>query len=204
MTLTIDKQLGIAFQAGGEPFDYGASYFAECVRRANTDIGHRLNAIRLALTERYCTKLLDFGIGSGAFIEASRLPALGFDINPLGVLWLSERLKFVDVIRCGVPRDVDGVTLWDVLEHMPEPIAFLKIIPAGVVVFTSLPVLTDIGRVKESKHYKPNEHLWYFTDAGFCGFVERLGFEILEVSDAETLAGRDGVKTFVFRRRPIA
>ena len=201
--LVIDGERGIAYQADRRrTIPYGMEYFNEYAKRRGTDISKRLNAARVAITERYCTSVMDIGIGAGEFIDSCRLPTVGYDVNRVGVDWLRERQKFVDPYANGIPANVDGVTLWDVLEHMPEPNDFLRLVSGGVYLFVSLPIFDDLSKLRESKHFKPGEHLTYFTERGLLHFMGENGFRCIEANDAETRAGRDGIKTFVFRRVP--
>ncbi len=202
-TVVFEVTHGMAYQADRtQSVQYGEDYFDKYVAMRGTEIANRINDARTALTEKYCTRLLDIGIGAGEFIERSKLPTLGFDVNAKAVAWLKHQGRFYDPFHAGaLPADVDGVTLWDVLEHMPEPDEFLKLVRSGVYIFVSIPVFEDIKKVKESKHYRPNEHYWYFTAAGFIDFMASRGFEVIERSNAETEAGRDAIGTFVFMRR---
>lgn len=183
---------------------YDRDYFDRYVALRGTPIALRLNALRVALVEKYCTRgILDVGIGSGEFIERilweTDLPVAGYDINPHGISWLRGHGLWCDPWR-GWPPWIDGVTLWDVLEHMPEPRAFLQIIPAGTFLFLSLPILPNRARLCKWKHHKPGEHLWHWTDRELFDFVCHEDFYFLESNDEETLAGREDIKTYVFLR----
>ena len=55
----------------------------------------------------------------------------------------------------------------------------------------------------QSKHFKPNEHVWYFTDWGLRLWFEEQGFDCLETNYDETNIGREGINSYVFRRKRI-
>ena len=94
--------------------------------------------------QHYQGALIDVGIGCGAFVElrlARGLPAFGYDVNPAGIRWLDERSLLVDPYLTAF----DAMTLWDVLEHMPE---FPSLIAnARKWLFLSLPIFRDAEHV---------------------------------------------------------
>jgi hypothetical protein len=96
------------------------------------------------------------------------------------------------------PAQFDAITLWDSLEHMEDPGAFLARVRPGTLVFVAIPVVEDLAKVRESKHYKPGEHLYYFTDAGFTAWMARWGFQLLERSTHELEAGRSAIGAYAF------
>lgn len=177
--------------------DYDEAYFDNYVHREDTEIARRLNAARVALSERYCDCVVDVGVGSGEFIKKSKIKVYGYDINPVGVGWLKDRGLFVD-IYAGVPDDVQGFTLWDTLEHIPNPQEFFRCVRPGDFLLVSLPIFNDVAEVRGSKHYKPSEHLYYYTPAGLVRFMKDSGFDFVESNNEETLAGREGIGSFVF------
>lgn len=180
--------------------DYDKQYFENYINRENTEISIKLNLARTSLTEKYCKgNILDIGIGSGEFIKSSKLKVYGYDINPYGIQWLKSRNLFIDPYQ-HIPDYIEGITLWDTMEHIVNPQTLLRQIREGVFVFISLPVFQDVFNVKKSKHFKPNEHLYYFTEDGMVNFMKNSGFEFLEKNDAETKAGRESVTAFVFKR----
>ena len=78
-------------------------------------LGRALMEARFDFVEQhYRGSLVDVGMGSGAFIELRRArgrQTYGWDVNPIGMEWLDERLLLVD------PHLVvtTAITLWDVL-----------------------------------------------------------------------------------------
>jgi hypothetical protein len=178
--------------------EYDNHYIENYFRLENTDIAKKLNAGRTAITEKHCLKLLDIGIGSGEFIKSSGLLTYGFDVNPIAIRWLKEAGIYKDPYA-EMPQ-VDGLTFWDSIEHIPNPGALLSLMKSGCLAFISLPIFTDLTRLKKSKHYKPGEHLYYFTSNGIIKYMTDSGFSLIEMSDFETRAGREDILSFVFRK----
>lgn len=178
--------------------EYGEDYFKKYINYESTDIAIKLNEFRTTITEKYCSSLLDVGIGSGEFIKSSNIKTFGFDINPLAKQWLKEKDLFQDPY-IEMPN-VDGVTFWDSLEHIPVPCDILSLITKNQYAFISMPIFSDLLTLKSSRHYRPNEHYYYFTSKGMIQYMHDLDFSIVEIQDGETQAGREGILTFVFQK----
>jgi hypothetical protein len=178
---------------------YAEDYFYNYVRRVNTKIAKKLNKARVDISHKYCKCILDVGIGCGEFIENCKIKTYGYDINHIGINWLKKRNLFVDPYQ-EIPEEVDGFTFWDVIEHMPEPQTLFGKLPSKSYLFTCLPIFKDITKFKESKHFRPNEHYYYWTKDGFIRFMTDSGFDFIEWNDLETQAGRENVLTFCFRK----
>lgn len=178
----------------GNPYDQ--SYFDKYVGYANTEMGRRLNNARVRLVKYHAisTDIVDVGIGSGQFVEV--MPnCKGYDVNPAGVAWLKQHSLWHDIYA----EKAETATFWDSLEHIKDPIPVLMQIEKFV--FVSMPVFQNKEHVLRSKHFRPDEHYWYFTVFGFMRFMERLGFVCLEVNSMESYIGREDIATFVFRRQ---
>jgi hypothetical protein len=182
--------------AGVEPYDQ--EYFERFGRDAQTPLGRALMKGRYEFVERhYQGTLVDVGIGSGAFVALRRSfdrPTYGYDVNPAGVRWLNERMLLADPYR--VP--VAAMTLWDVLEHIPDYHLLLANVREWL--FVSLPIFRDAEHVLRSKHFRPTEHAWYFTQPGLVFAMKQCGFELVSESTVETDLGREDIGTFAFRR----
>lgn len=184
---------------------YDQAYFDRYAAQADSDIGHALNSFRCEIVARYWADgVLDVGIGSGAFLEAraqeehgpERSADFGFDVNPAGVNWLEERGKFGDLYDA---VGWDAATFWDSLEHIRRPdLALAKV---NLMAFVSIPIFDGPEHVLRSKHYRRDEHYFYFTRSGFLAWTAAQGFECLDVRATESAIGRDGIETFVLRRR---
>lgn len=186
---------GIAYQKDmTKTVVYDEAYFHKCASY-DQDIADRVNEGRVALVDKYHTGyVLDIGVGSGDFIS-KRPKTKGYDANPYANIWLKERNLYDDRIM-----DFKAVTLWDVLEHIDDPSAYFKHITRNAHVFVSLPIFSDLTQIRQSKHYRPNEHLYYFTRDGLVDWMAMYGFSLKEESDHEIKAGRESIGSFVFRR----
>lgn len=181
------------------PYEY--DYFQKYVNYKNTDISKKLNKFRCDLAKKYSGKgkILDVGIGSGEFIQKIKNNICGFDVNPYGINWLKENNKYLNPYY----DDLSGIkvfTLWDTIEHMVNPCHFLNKIKKNQIVILTLPITEDLKQVHLSKHFRLNEHLYYWTSDSFIWYMQANGFKFLEMSDQENKCGRQGVKTFVFKK----
>lgn len=171
---------------------YGDDYFDKYVEYAKTDLGKKLTDQRRKLVDRFFTgDVVDVGVGSGAFV-AARPNTYGYDVNPKAIRWLRER-------NCwAVPNDVEAVSCWDTLEHIPDPAILLEAVDKWV--FCSLPIFWSVDHVMRSKHFRKDEHFWYWTEKGFRNWMEAQGFELIHHCEIETLLGREDIHSFVFKR----
>jgi 2-polyprenyl-3-methyl-5-hydroxy-6-metoxy-1,4-benzoquinol methylase len=176
----------------------GDNYFDHYAALDGSEIGRRLHEERVAFVYRHIGEehaVLDVGVGSGEFIR-SRPNTIGFDVNPKALAWLADAGKLAGDIR-----EFDAFTFWDVLEHVPEPHpSYFKRMRPGSWLFTSLPIFGDVKRIRESRHYKPGEHLYYWTEQGFIDWMAAYQFRLVETSTVETDIGRDSIVSFAFCR----
>lgn len=197
--LMLCRDDGVAYQADmSASVPYDAAYFAKYVGYEGQEIARRINAGRVALVNEYVGEravVLDVGIGSGEFIK-SRPETFGHDVNPVAVEWLKERKLY----SWGMLHAYNAYTFWDVLEHVPEPETYFNKMAGGSYLFICLPIFDDLSRIRESKHYRPNEHYYYWTKRGFVQWMALYGFELLTIRDFETMAGRENILSFAFRR----
>lgn len=177
---------------------YTSEYFDRYAEQAETPLGHAIMDARVAVVQRFGERwLLDVGIGSGAFLDAwwdAGGEGEGDDVNPAGIAWLDGRGK-----RRRLASGHDVVTFWDVLEHIRRPEEALAHVKR--LAFVSIPIFRDAAHVLRSKHFRPTEHFWYFTRAGFIAFAESCGFRVVYAGADETLLGREDIETFVLERK---
>lgn len=198
--LSINLEKEFAYQTVVQSVcNYDKDYFEKYVKMENTKIAQNLNIFRTKISQKYCNSVLDIGIGSGEFIKKSQIKAHGYDINPYGIKWLKDNNIFLDPYNDDLSQ-IDGLTFWDSLEHFYDPAELLNIIPNNKIVLISMPTFDQIINIKKSKHYRPNEHLSYFTIKGFIIFLQMLDFKVIEISTEETKSGRESITTFVAKK----
>lgn len=197
--LNVNLELGWAYQSDPENINYNKEYFENYINYENSKISKKLNNFRCEITKNYSTNVLDIGIGSGSFLNQLNIKKAGYDINPYGIEWLKNNNLFYDPYSVD-EIEFDCITFWDVIEHILEPFNIFKRIKKGAFLITSIPIFDKIEKVHLSKHYKPNEHLYYFTTNGFIFMMGKYGFDLCEIRSDETRVGRECILTFVFQK----
>lgn len=196
--LMICARAGCAYQADMSlSVPYDAAYFDKYVGYEGSEIAVKLNSGRVAFVNSFAgddTYVLDIGIGCGEFIK-SRPKTFGTDVNEKAIAWLKANGKWAESLWA-----FQAFTFWDVLEHVRRPNDYFRQMTIGSQVFVSMPIFSDIRRVRESKHYRPNEHYFYFTESGFVDWMAMYGFKLLATSDFESVAGREDILSFAFIR----
>jgi len=146
-------------------------------------------------------RLLDVGCAAGFALVALR--ELGYD--PHGVelsapmAEIARRRLGADRIHCGVLEEVesrgllggsfDVITLFDVVEHVEDPVALLAcarrlLATGGIVVIETQNVGSLFARLLGVRwqHYKFQEHLYHFDPRTVRLLLERAGLELVEWS----------------------
>ena len=137
-------------------------------------------------------KVLDVGCAGGAFLVAARtcgMDAVG--VEP--ALWMAAhgRERYEIDIRDGYLAEgmfqeasFDMITLWDVIEHMPEPHASLSLIrkllkPDGVLLVNFPDIASLAARLLgERWPFWLGVHLIYYTRKTMAAQLARAGFEV--------------------------
>lgn len=188
---------GVAYQKDREHLvNYDGDYYEKCASYEGQEIANKINAGRVALVESHLgpNVLIDVGIGSGEFIK-KRPNTLGHDINPVAIEWLKRNDLWAKNLRSAA-----GASFWDVIEHVEDPGLYLDQINLHSLAFFSIPIFYTLGGIRVSKHYRPGEHLYYWTEEGFVAWMELHGFRLLETQTFEISAGRESIFSFAFQR----
>jgi len=172
---------------------YDASYWETYRERDKGPVADELNFERIMLVRRHFQgmDLVDVGIGGGRFVN--EMACLGWDVNPYAVEWLRQS----GALRDPRSQPVEAVTMWDSIEHMVDPGEILRNVRSWA--FISTPIYKGPGDAINSKHFKPGEHLWYFTVGGLCEFMRVHGFALFESNEMEC-KWRESIGSFAFRR----
>lgn len=188
-------ELGMGRYPVPESRPYDADYFRRYQAMAETPMGRQLTAARIQLVARHYTgPLLDVGIGGGQFVE-TRPNTCGYDVNPSGMDWLVQRGLWADLYSECHP----ALSFWDSLEHIDRP--DISVAKAEQFVFVSVPIFESGDHVLRSKHFRPDEHIFYWTHEGFVKWFAEQGFEMLEWNTLESELGRDGISSYAFKRK---
>ena len=139
----------------------------------------RLDAYRL----RPSARLLDVGTGQGAFVKLARdkgLVAIGQDLCPAG----NEHTYTGELTDIHFPTDsFDVVTSHDVMEHLVNPREYLaemyRAVKQGGRVLIEIP---DFWSEHGQHHWRPVQHLWYWTDMQFMRLLKNVGLHVDNVS----------------------
>lgn len=136
-------------------------------------------------------KLLDIGAASGTFVKMAA--SAGYEASGIEPsVWMCEFAKKhhnVTVLP-GTLEDIkfsdssfDIITMWDVLEHIPDPMNTLKEIkrilrPGGLLVINYPRIDDPLARIfGRSWWFLLSVHLFYFTPKTLSAYLEHLGFK---------------------------
>jgi SAM-dependent methyltransferase len=184
--------------------------FAEGYGVASRDDPHEAERLRLLARRHFDQvapvasppgRLLDVGCGAGFFLEVARRRGWsteGVELNP-GTAELAA--AHADRVFRGRLEEAgfddarfDAVTLWDVIEHVRDPVVTLeeaaRVLRPGGVLALSTPNLgglfprlsAPIGRrTGYWTHPEPPAHLFQFSKATVAALLGRTGFSVLAV-----------------------
>ena len=139
-------------------------------------------------------RALDVGCAAGFCMAAMRelgFEAHGVEVSETIARHAVQRLGF-DTVHVGTLDGApyaDGafelITLWDVIEHVPEPRALLSrarelLAPDGLFVVETQNIDSAFARMLGPRwhHYKHAEHIYHFTPASLRRLLEVSGFTV--------------------------
>lgn len=134
--------------------------------------------------------LLDYGCGTGAFLETMKDD--GWKVNGIepdqGAKTMAEKrtgIKILDPEKLSEFEDncFDAITLWHVLEHVPEPMKlckeFYRILRPGGKLFLALPnhLSHDAQKYRGAwAAYDVPRHLFHFNSLNIKSLATKIGF----------------------------
>jgi SAM-dependent methyltransferase len=149
--------------------------------------------------------ILDIGCATGLFLNSMKLKGwkvYGIEPSPLAAQYAQQRFG-LDVVQdsfesAGLDNNIfDVVTLWDVFEHVSNPLQTIQKIwdvlkPGGLLVI-NLPNPESWDRYMFGKYWAGWDvprHYQLFTRKLLVEYLERAGFKVLEV---QSFTGSHGV-----------
>jgi SAM-dependent methyltransferase len=162
---------------------------------------------RMALVQRWMpphARVLDVGCAAGYFLRV--LQRRGHDVHGVEVspAIAKEAIAHLgaDRVHTGTldeavaakgypPQSFDMISLWDVIEHVPDPQAVLRRIrdllkPGGRLLLETQNVASRWASLlgRRWHHYKHHEHLYHFTPATITRLLADCGFRVLDLGAA--------------------
>lgn len=167
----------------------------------------------------YKGSLLDVGFGQGEFLDAvrSRLPAVeywGVDLAERNVIMARESYGLerlhagsLDAFLNAQKKQFDAVTAFEVIEHVPDPAAFVasvaRALRVGGIFALSTPNLDRFGGSGEGWDFPPN-HLFRWNSRVIKRLLESNGFRVIRVTEqpfTRDFFFNKGFLSFGFMRR---
>jgi len=165
-------------------------------------------------------RLLDLGAASGYFLDVagrSGYSAEGIEINPSAVKEGQARgrkIKIADILKSGYPDNTfDSVTAFDFFEHLPHDklkdylSAIRKMLaPGGVLAVITVNTASRWAKIFGRKWHTflPPEHISYFSDKNIRSFLEKNGFEILEIKTVHKRFSLQYIFNFLYRWQGVS
>jgi len=145
---------------------------------------------------KYHNRLLDIGAAGGSFLKVVKDDG-GWGIHGVEPnRWMCEcgkekygiDIKQGDIFSANYDREIfDVVTLWDVIEHTPDPKAVLKecrklLNPSGIIVVNIPDISTWLVKAMGRKWpFWSSVHLYYFTKKTMVQMLDEAGFDVIKI-----------------------
>lgn len=183
---------------------YGADYFRRgnkycgAERATTTDPNRDNDLAKLELLRRYQPdgRLLDVGCAMGGFLAVAR--EQGYDVSGVELSAyaanharhsLGIEVANCDLLSAGLSAaHYDLITLWDVIEHLADPVATIAEVsrllrPGGVVALSTGDAGSAWARLS-GRYWQlltPPQHLFYHTESSLRLLLSRQGLDTIEM-----------------------
>ncbi len=154
---------------------------------------------RMRVVRRHFPKagrVLDVGCAAGYFLRV--MQEEGWDVTGLepsdAIRPQAEELLGAQNVKAGLlgqvdlaPGSFDLITMWDVIEHIPDPVAAVRevgklLAPGGRFLIETQNVDSRAARLlgKRWQHYKHAEHIYHFNPKTLAAVLAKADFHVLE------------------------
>lgn len=192
MRLT-DEEL---FQLYNEEFFTGAEFsnYAADAKFFRKNFALRLDELKKFLDPARHRRLLEIGCAYGFFLDVVRdefAHVEGIDITDAGVRYAREELK-LDVVQADFlahdygAQKFDVVCMWDTIEHLREPQAYVEKIaahtrPGALLALTTGDIESFNARLRKDRWrlIHPPTHLHYFSPKSIAQLLDAHGFDVV-------------------------
>jgi 2-polyprenyl-3-methyl-5-hydroxy-6-metoxy-1,4-benzoquinol methylase len=167
-------------------------------QEAGKKIAYDKSNYRLDEIERYVPdrgRLFEIGCSFGFFMDAARSrgwQTTGVEVGEYAAKYAIQTLGLEvthgTTAAANLPADsFDAVAMWDVLEHLDEPLGEMQLVHSllkkgGLLVFNTPDVDAYMRRLQGSlwRCFIPPAHIAYFNTKSAERLLERTGFRLLE------------------------
>lgn len=165
---------------------YDKAYIDRYKDYESTNLGCAINEHRWFLVGLYnppMSRILDYGCGAGAFVhsvsELKGYKVKGYDINP--------HSGFNDASLLGL--EWDCVTMWDVIEHVENPMELVSSINAKRMFILTPDASCPTARqnIELWRHFRRDEHQHYFSPLSLTKMMERCGYRLIGMDRTEAM-----------------
>lgn len=156
------------------------------------------------------SQILDVGCANGFSLKAAEKlgfkSAYGVEISKMACDYAKSNLNLKNIF-CGTlleakypSESFDIVTLYDVIEHVPNPREILvevsRILKAdGLIVLKQMDINSELSKKYKEKwaYIAPAAHLYYFSKPTISRLMEEVGFDLVNISS-------DKVKPYTIKK----
>ncbi len=149
-------------------------------------------------------KVLDIGCSNGVFLSMMQKKGwkgVGLDISEYIIEQAQKTRAHEDLeFRSGYLHEkvaekekFNLITMWDVIEHVEDPIGILKQInvrlnPGGLLVLETQNINSFFAKLLKRSwhHFKHFEHIYHFNETALRNMLENTGFNIKSISTANS------------------
>jgi 2-polyprenyl-3-methyl-5-hydroxy-6-metoxy-1,4-benzoquinol methylase len=146
---------------------------------------------RIKILKKYKKKgsLLDFGCGTGWFLEEAQkhYKVAGVEYSDSIRLWLKKKFNISSYKKISnLKKKFDIITAFDVIEHVPNPLVFLKSLKKKLkkngIILIYTPNVDSLGFsfLKEKNNLLCVDHLFYFNQKSFKYMCNKSNMKIIE------------------------